>query len=394
MIGYDANTLTGGAGARLLGIGGDASYRQDTITVYLRAVATKTGEVLASVVARKTVVSAGLQGGAFRYVSYKNLLETEAGFTVNEPRTIALEQAVQKAAYDLVIEGAKQGVWAFADKTAAASLIDNYLAKQGGERPRPASATNPVAVAAQDRSAPSRPQPPPAAPAPMAQAQAPQALEVDLPPAPPALPAPVVLREARPAYEPVVLPISVLPSLRQTESLPEAKPKPVMVGPAAQSTASAPVAPRDGGAAASVQIGAYGSSALVEQGWRETAAALPALMAGKSRRIEPIERAGGTLYRTFVVGFSGKVAAQAFCSALKAAGRDCMVKAEPVSLAPGNQASTRPRAITPSPNSRAVRLGAGGDPGPGPRPFGSNLKSISTGSPDAGRIAQTTKKGI
>ena len=36
-------------------------------------------------------------------------------------------------------------------------------------------------------------------------------------------------------------------------------------------------------------------------------------------------RGGKTLYRTAFTGFS-KTEAQAFCSALKAAGRDCIVK--------------------------------------------------------------------
>lgn len=129
VVGYDANTLTGGAGARLLGIGGSTKYQQDTITVYLRVVAVKTGEVLASVVVRKTVVSVGVQGGAFRYVSYKDLLETEAGFTTNEPVEFALEQAIGKAVHDLVLEGARQNVWSFADKQAAAQAIDRYASE-------------------------------------------------------------------------------------------------------------------------------------------------------------------------------------------------------------------------------------------------------------------------
>ena len=131
VVGYDADTLTGGAGARLLGIGGSTKYQQDTITVYLRAVAVKTGEVLASVVVRKTVVSVGVQGGAFRYVSYKDLLETEAGFTTNEPVEFALEQAIGKAVHDIVLEGARQNVWSFADKQAAAPVMNRYAAEIG-----------------------------------------------------------------------------------------------------------------------------------------------------------------------------------------------------------------------------------------------------------------------
>ena len=129
VVGYDADTLTGGAGARLLGIGGSTQYRQDTITVYLRAVAVKTGEILSSVVVRKTVASVGVQGGAFRYISYKTLLEAEAGVTTNEPEEFALEQAIGKAVHDLVLEGARHGVWSFADRKAAAETIDRYAAE-------------------------------------------------------------------------------------------------------------------------------------------------------------------------------------------------------------------------------------------------------------------------
>ena len=53
IIGYDTNTRTGGAGARFLGIGAKADYREDKVTVYLRAVSVKNGEVITSVVASK-----------------------------------------------------------------------------------------------------------------------------------------------------------------------------------------------------------------------------------------------------------------------------------------------------------------------------------------------------
>ena len=55
IISYDTNTVTGGAGAQFLGIGGHSTYRQDTVTVYLRAVSVRTGEVLTTVTASKTI---------------------------------------------------------------------------------------------------------------------------------------------------------------------------------------------------------------------------------------------------------------------------------------------------------------------------------------------------
>ena len=49
IIGYDSNVLTGGAGARYLGVGPSTQYRQDIVTVTIRMVSVQTGEVLLSV---------------------------------------------------------------------------------------------------------------------------------------------------------------------------------------------------------------------------------------------------------------------------------------------------------------------------------------------------------
>src|SRR3546814_4301832 len=75
IIGYDSNTKSGGLGARFLGIGGSTQYREDTVTVYLRAVSVKTGEVLSTISVRKSIASIGLDANTFRYVAFKDLLE-------------------------------------------------------------------------------------------------------------------------------------------------------------------------------------------------------------------------------------------------------------------------------------------------------------------------------
>src|SRR3546814_1339131 len=93
IVGYDTNTVTGGAGAAFLGIGGRTEYRQDTVTVYLRAVSVRTGEVLTSVTASKTIASQSLGANAFRYVGFKELLQAEAGYTTNEPDQVALHRS-------------------------------------------------------------------------------------------------------------------------------------------------------------------------------------------------------------------------------------------------------------------------------------------------------------
>jgi len=46
IISYDQNIITGGAGLRYFGAGGSEQYRQDRVTVYLRAISVQTGEVL------------------------------------------------------------------------------------------------------------------------------------------------------------------------------------------------------------------------------------------------------------------------------------------------------------------------------------------------------------
>ncbi len=112
IVSYDSNILTGGVGVRYFGSGGSTAYRQDRVTVYIRAVATKTGEVLKNVTASKRILSQSLDGGVFRFVKFNRLLEAETGFTFNEPSDIAVTEAVQKAVYGLILEGIKGGLWA------------------------------------------------------------------------------------------------------------------------------------------------------------------------------------------------------------------------------------------------------------------------------------------
>lgn len=134
IVGFDSNTLTGGIGARFLGIGGDVKYRQNTIAVNLRAVSVKTGEVLANVSVDKTLASVGLSAGAFKFIDFDELIEAEAGVTNNEPGTLALRRAIEKAVISLVIEGSQTGLWAFADQAAAARLIAKNRIETHGRR--------------------------------------------------------------------------------------------------------------------------------------------------------------------------------------------------------------------------------------------------------------------
>jgi curli production assembly/transport component CsgG len=170
ITGYDIYTKTGGAGARYLGIGGDTKWQQDTVTVNLRAVSTNTSEVLASVTVQKSIASISVQGNVFRYVALDRILEIEAGVTANEPRQVAVEQAIEKAVDSLIIEGAQIGIWKFADRVAGDLAINTYLdEKYGGEVPAAARHAVPPATRDAARVVPTVPVPKEAAPAPVSQ---------------------------------------------------------------------------------------------------------------------------------------------------------------------------------------------------------------------------------
>jgi curli production assembly/transport component CsgG len=132
IVGYDSNTVTGGAGAAFLGIGGKSEYRQDTVTVFLRAVSVRTGEVLTTVTASKTIASQALGASAFKFVAFKKLLEAEAGITTNEPDHLALQQAIEKAVYSLVMEGVELKLWDFADGRAGHEMLWRYKQERDG----------------------------------------------------------------------------------------------------------------------------------------------------------------------------------------------------------------------------------------------------------------------
>ncbi|MBH0058893.1 CsgG/HfaB family protein [Pseudoalteromonas sp. SWXJZ94C] len=112
IISYDTNVKTGGLGMEYFGIGASELYREDAISIYLRAVDVRTGQVLLSVASSKKVLSQEMRAGFFRYVSYKRLAEAEAGFSDNEPMSICVTQAIEKALTDLITKGIDKGLWA------------------------------------------------------------------------------------------------------------------------------------------------------------------------------------------------------------------------------------------------------------------------------------------
>ncbi len=114
IIGYDSNTMSGGSGARLLGIGASTEYRQDEVTISLRAVSVATGEVLVAVNISKTVYSFMDKAGILRFIeSGTRSIELETGSATNESMNKAVQLAIHAAVIELIQEGAQKGHWAF-----------------------------------------------------------------------------------------------------------------------------------------------------------------------------------------------------------------------------------------------------------------------------------------
>ena len=117
IIGYDSNLKTGGRGARTLGIGFSRQYRQDQVTVSLRAVSVLTGEVLLNVQTKKTILSYGSGGDIFRFIEQgTQLIEYEDGVGNNESVTYAVRTAIEAAVLEMVYQGDRRGFWKINNK--------------------------------------------------------------------------------------------------------------------------------------------------------------------------------------------------------------------------------------------------------------------------------------
>lgn len=133
IISYDTNIITGGYGARYFGVGGSTQYRQDRITIYLRAVSTSNGKILKTVYVSKTILSQALDASLFRYVKFQRLLEVETGITKNEPIQLAIQNAIENAVESLIIEGIEDGLWSTSDGPELNDSIVNTYNQQKRE---------------------------------------------------------------------------------------------------------------------------------------------------------------------------------------------------------------------------------------------------------------------
>ena len=126
ILAYDANTITGGFGARYLGIGGDTKYRRDIVTIAMRIVSVQSGQVLLSVTTTKTIYSVLVSGNIYKFVALDRILEAETGFSRNEPTQLAVREAIELAVYALIMEGAERKLWKFRNADTALPLVKSY----------------------------------------------------------------------------------------------------------------------------------------------------------------------------------------------------------------------------------------------------------------------------
>ena len=115
IISYDSNIMTGGSGARYLGVGASEQYQVDQVTVNIRVVNVRTGQILNNISTTKTIFSQEIQTGVFRFIEYKELLELEAGFTTNEPRELCVRSAIESALLHIIVDGVEENHRALAD---------------------------------------------------------------------------------------------------------------------------------------------------------------------------------------------------------------------------------------------------------------------------------------
>ena len=112
IIDYNTNLLSGGIGARYLGIGNSKQYREDTVIVAMRIVSVSTGEVLLENLTTKTILSVCLSNDFFRYIADgTKLVEFETGNAMNESKSIALQSAIEIGIVNIIEQGIERGYW-------------------------------------------------------------------------------------------------------------------------------------------------------------------------------------------------------------------------------------------------------------------------------------------
>jgi curli production assembly/transport component CsgG len=125
IIDYNSNTLTGGPGVAVFGIGTQTQYTQDIVVISLRLVSVQTGEVLTTVTIEKNLLSTGdgVTGLKF-FNNYTQSFELDSSQTFNEPGNYALRSAIEQGVLELVKKGERQGLWKYKTPTVYGIKLD------------------------------------------------------------------------------------------------------------------------------------------------------------------------------------------------------------------------------------------------------------------------------
>lgn len=118
IIDYNSNTLTGGTGARIFGIGAQTAYTQDVVVISLRLVSVQTGEVLTTVTVEKNLLSTADGATALKFFNQATqAFEFDSSQTFNEPGNYALRSAIETAVIELIKKGERRGLWKFKENS-------------------------------------------------------------------------------------------------------------------------------------------------------------------------------------------------------------------------------------------------------------------------------------
>jgi curli production assembly/transport component CsgG len=136
IIDYNSNTLTGGTGARWLGIGTQTAYTQDVVVISLRLVSVQTGEVLTTVTVEKNLLSTADGATALKFFNQATrAFEFDSSQTFNEPGNYALRSAIETAVIELIKKGERQSLWKFKEKPN--ELVQKEAPREGAPKATP-----------------------------------------------------------------------------------------------------------------------------------------------------------------------------------------------------------------------------------------------------------------
>lgn len=114
IIDYNSNKMTGGTGARWLGIGAQTAYTQDVVVISLRLVSVQSGEVLTTVTVEKNLLSTADGVTALKFFNQgTGAFEYDSGRTFNEPVNYALRSAIETGVVELIKNGERLKLWQF-----------------------------------------------------------------------------------------------------------------------------------------------------------------------------------------------------------------------------------------------------------------------------------------